>query len=175
MRTPFGLPGLALIASLAGVVALGFALVLLGLPASLRGPQDSSAPTPSQSVGGSCGDPEKIRSLISKFLDEYDKGQPGLADRFFAPAPNFQCYSERPRRQSDAALDRSTLEAYLLQRHADGDRLTLVNVQVSGVRSGIGNFGFMVERDGSQLLSKGALDCRIGKFIVWSLGPDPGP
>jgi hypothetical protein len=41
--------------------------------------------------------------------------------------------------------------------------------------SDAGNCAFTVRRSGVALLSKGALDCRSGLFLVWSLGPDPGP
>lgn len=88
-------------------------------------------------------------------------------------------------RQGSPAFGRSTLESYLQLRHADGDMLTLVSLQTSGVREEVsangqamvrvGNFGFVVRRGTVEFLSKGAIDCRSRKFIVWSLGPDPGP
>jgi hypothetical protein len=38
-----------------------------------------------------------------------------------------------------------------------------------------GDFAFTVRRGDEALPSKGALDCRTGLFVVWSLGPNPGP
>ncbi len=78
-------------------------------------------------------------------------------------------------RLNQDAYTRSTLEDYLLKRHADGDRLTLSKLQVNGARYGIGNFGFALRRGSAELESKGAIDCATGKFIVWSIGPEAGP
>jgi hypothetical protein len=112
---------------------------------------------------------------VSDFLSEYNAGTPGLADRFFAPAGGFQWYSEPPGRLGEAAYVRSTLAAYLARRHAEGDHLTVVSVQLNGVVAGVGNLGFSVARGAQVLDSKGALFCQSGMFIVWSLGPNPGP
>ena len=113
--------------------------------------------------------------MISEFIDAYDRGETGLADRFFARAPSFQWYSEQPVREGAPAYDRTTLESFLTQRHADGDRLTVVSVEFNSVRGGFGNFGFVLDRGGKALPSKGALDCASRKFIVWSIGPNAGP
>lgn len=179
MRTPFVRRSLvALAALLITSVVFGFALLLFGA----RAPQIGSVNEPhassqvaSPASNDMCASPEQVRTLISEFINGYDNGQPGLADRFFATAPDFQWYSEQPLREGASAYDRSTLEAYLRQRYADGDRLAVVSVQFNSVRGGIGNFGFLIDRGGTQLLSKGALDCRSGRFIVWSIGPNAGP
>lgn len=164
--------GLALL--LAAVVLALVAVVALAQRKESLAPPPSRVPTSSVS-DDPCASQERIRALVASFLDDYNSGRAGLADRFFAPAPEFMWYSERPLRLGAPAFDRSTLESYLLQRHTEGDRLTLVSMDVSGIRGGIDNFGFVVRRDTADLQSKGALACRSGKFIVWSLGPDPGP
>jgi hypothetical protein len=147
------------------------ASVCIGPPA-VREPTGSPSQLPSP-AGEVCA--QQIRPLVAEFIDGYNAGQLGLADRFFAPAPRFEWYSERPLRQSPSAFDRSTLETYLRQRHADGDRLTLVGLQVHFVGGGAGHFSFVLDRGGTQLQSKGVLDCVSGKFFVWSIGPNPGP
>jgi len=166
------------------IVALAIVLsvlIVLGITLLLRPDMPSSSasatqkiPTPPTSAD-ICADPEQVRVLVAEFIDAYDQGETGLADRFFATGPAFQWYSEQPLREGSPAYDRTTLEAYLRQRHADGDRLSVVSVQFSGVRSGYGNFGFILDRAGTRLPSKGALDCATRKFIVWSIGPNAGP
>jgi hypothetical protein len=51
----------------------------------------------------------------------------------------------------------------------------LVSLDVNGTRGGIGNIGFVLRRGAAELPSKGAIDCATGRFIVWSIGPSPGP
>jgi hypothetical protein len=123
-----------------------------------------------------CTSESALAGWISEFLNAYNAGKSSLADQFFAPSPDFQWYSEPPNRLHDAAYDRSTLNAYLAQRHVDGDHLTLERVSLSGDPvGGVGNFGFVVVRGTTPLQSKGAIDCATGRFIVFSLGPNPGP
>jgi hypothetical protein len=136
-------------------------------------------PRATPTVGSSdlvCTSEAALAGRISEFLNAYNAGASGLTDQFFAPAPAFQWYSEPPNRLHDAAYDRSSLAAYLAQRHADGDHLTLESVSLSGDPvDGIGNFGFVVVRGSTPLQSKGAIDCPTRRFIVYSLGPNPGP
>jgi hypothetical protein len=159
------------------VIALALLMVGPGRPevGSVNKPPDLSSAAPSTAGSDICADPDRTRGFVSEFITAYNDGQAGLADRFFAPVPAFQWYSEQPRREGAAAYDRSTLEAYLNQRHADGDRLTLVSVQLNFVGGGVASFGFVLARGGTQLPSKGALDCSTRRFIVFSIGPNPGP
>jgi hypothetical protein len=121
---------------------------------------------------GLCESADAMSNKVRSFLAAYNDGEPGLVDRFFAPPGAFQWYSEYRLRQGAAAYDRSTLKAYLTGRHARGDRLRLVSLTLSG--SG-GDFAFSVRRTAGPLLSKGKIDCTTGLFVVWSLGPNPGP
>ena len=66
---------------------------------------------------------EAVRRLADEFLRAYTGGEPGLTDRFFAPAGKFQWYSEPPGRLNAHAYDRSTLDGYLARRHGEGDKL----------------------------------------------------
>ena len=121
---------------------------------------------------------EAVRNLADEFLRAYTAGEPGLTERFFAPADEFQWYSEPPGRLKADAYDRSTLDAYLYRRHIEGDELELVEFVFNGYRAEdeTSHFGFFALRDGTERLDgKGAVDCRSGSFIVWSLGPNPGP
>jgi hypothetical protein len=71
-----------------------------------------------------------------------------------------------------------TLDAYLARRHGEGDELELLEFDFHGYRSEdeTSHFGFFVVRRGTERLAgKGAVDCGSGAFIVWSLGPNPGP
>jgi hypothetical protein len=38
-----------------------------------------------------------------------------------------------------------------------------------------GNFGMVLERTGTRLGSKGAVDYHTGTFTAFSIGPGPGP
>ena len=174
-RVPVGRPRIVALAILVGVliVLLFAALLQPNAPSpNVRAPEQTPTPAASADI---CADPEQVQRLIVEFIDAYDQGQAGLADRFFATGQAFQWYSEQPLREGTPAYDRSTLDAYLRQRHADGDRLTVVSVQFNSVSSGHGNFGFVLDRGGTKLPSKGALDCATRKFIVWSIGPNAGP
>ena len=169
--------------SIALAALLGaLAFVLVGLvvqfrPQAQTANEDQRSPSPvaTEARNDICASPEAVRALISEFIDAYDRGETGLADRFFATAPSFQWYSEQPVREGAPAYDRTTLESFLRQRHADGDRLTVVSVEFNSVRGGFGNFGFVLDRGGKALPSKGALDCASRKSIVWSIGPNAGP
>jgi len=155
-------------------------LVAIGmLLPSLAGCSSTSklrnSPPVSQITGGVCDNVDALSHLLSDFLSSYNAGQPQLVDRFFAPVPAFRWYSEPPMRLGEAAYARDTLEGYLARRHAEGDHLTLVSVKLSGTRLGVGNFGFVVRRSATELSSKGAVQCADHLFVVWSLGPNPGP
>ena len=133
------------------------------------------SPSAAATFADPCQSESVLRAEIEAFLADYNAGRAGLADRFFATGADFQWYSETPVRLGAPAYDRPTLEQYLLQRHAEGDHLTLVSLQVNSKRGDIGNFGFVLRRGDQDLQSKGAIDCVTAKFIVWSIGPAPGP
>ncbi len=153
-----------------------FAWSVASCSATTPAPTKTTASATATSGDLVCTSEAALAGRISEFLDAYNAGKSGIADQFFAPAPDFQWYSEPPNRLHDAAYDRSTLGADLAQRHAEGDHLTLERVSLSGDPvGGIGNFGFLVVRGSTPLSSKGAIDCATRRFIVFSLGPNPGP
>lgn len=115
---------------------------------------------------------------VESFIAAYTSGEPDLTNRFFANEDKFQWYSEPPDRLQEAARDRATLDQYLSARHADGDRLQLVELNHNGYRAfdKTGHFDFAVRRNEvDDVIGKGAIDCLSGGIIVWSLGPNPGP
>jgi len=166
---------IALAALLSAVVVVGLALLFLPRTQSVAEPRKSPPGVTAQARSDICANPDQVRAPISEFIDGYDKGQADLADRYFAAAPDFQWYSEQPLHEGAPAYDRATFDAYLRQRHTDGDQLSVVTVEFNSVRGGIGNFGFVLDRSGTRLPSKGALDCASHKFIVWAIGPNAGP
>lgn len=115
---------------------------------------------------------------VESFIAAYTNGDPDLTDRFFADEGKFQWYSEPPDRLHEAAHDRASLDQYLSDRHAEGDRLRLVELNHNGYRSfdKTGHFDFSVRRNEvDDVIGKGAIDCLSGGIMVWSLGPNPGP
>ena len=134
--------------------------------------EDDPAPRASAGTTSVCGSRAALTATVRAFVDAYDRGEPGLADRFFARAPVFRWYSENGLRQGAAAYDRSTLDAYLTARERQGDHLDLVDVAPADAGA---DFAFTARRGADEFLSKGAVDCSTGLFVVWSLGPNPGP
>jgi hypothetical protein len=176
IRRPAERPKLiALAVLLSAFVVAGLAYLFMSQKQSVDETRTSPPGAKAGATNDICANSDQVRALVSEFIDGYDKGQAGLADRYFATAPDFQWYSEQPLREGAPAYDRTTLEAYLRQRHAAGDQLSVVSVEFNSVRGGIGNFGFVLDRGGTRLPSKGALDCASRKFIVWSIGPNAGP
>lgn len=148
------------------------AAVATSAPSNLR----SGGPGP-QEEPEACS-AEAVRKLAEDFLAAYTRGESDLTERFFAPTGEFQWYSEPPARLNRDAFDRQSLDAYLARRHSEGDQLALNRFDFNGYRAedGTAHFGFLVRRHGTTLLDgKGAVSCASRAFIVWSLGPNPGP
>jgi len=142
-----------------GMMALALSASLLGCSTAVSH-DNSGVPTATVGTAGIvCSNEQNLSKFISDFLDAYNAGLPGLADRFFVPPQTFQWYSEPPSRLGDAAYERSTVEAYLQRRHADGDHLTLARIASIHVRAGKAGVGFFVDRGGdrTQVQSLGRL------------------
>ena len=131
----------------------------------------TSACADSQSAepGGYSCTAEGVESTVESFVLAYNEGAPDLADRFFAGPDRFEWYSENPYRNNEAALDLSTLDAYLASRHTAGHRLVISELSFVEYRAEdrTGNFTFVAE-DAATLAGKGAIDCDTGKIMVWS-------
>ncbi len=111
-------------------------------------------------------------------MSAFDRGADRLAESFFQQPPEFQWYSEPPDRLEGRRVspyDYGSLDEYLLGQHVHGERLELVSVNYAESGGRVGNFGFVARRNGEVIQSKGAVDCTTGLFIVFSLGPNPGP
>lgn len=152
----------------------------------LDGAQAKSADLPeaetSEGFGGDLGATERcseesVRSTVESFVEAYNKSEPDLTERFFAGEDRFQWYSEHPDRMSEDETGRATLDSYLAQRQDEGGRLRLVELNYNGFRAEdqTGHFDFVgLRNDIEEVSGKGAIDCRSGGIMVWSLGPSPG-
>lgn len=124
-----------------------------------------------------CVEP-KVEQLLVSFVTAYNANEPQVAPRFFASVPTFKWFSDAPARIGNGKtvsriydpFDRSTLDAYLDERRAGGDRLRLVSFDFVGVSQGAASFAFVLERPDGIAQGKGAVDCRSGLMAVWSVG-----
>jgi hypothetical protein len=134
--------------------------------------------------------PRQVAERISAFLAAINAGD-GSAARYAAPelGPHGGWYSVtegNPRRggRHSVASNRSSLASYFRRRHAHGERLRLLEVDVS-YAYGLGHIAFRVDRRADDLRrlgirttvahGKGALRCEDGKIVVWSMGMEAGP
>lgn len=164
---------------------MGAALaVLLGVACEGGGsdtaaPAVSTAPATTFRAEAGC-DETAARQVVGAFFDAFNEGETPWTDRFFAEVDRFQWYSDQPGRATNAPeatgpadpYDRSTLDAYLAQRHREGDRLTLEKLADVRFRSSDGtlSFSLAVRRPAGRSTGKGALDCRTRRLMVLSLG-----
>jgi hypothetical protein len=133
--------------------------------------------------------PRQVAQRISAFLAAINAGD-GSAARYAAPelGPYGGWYSVtegNPRRggRHSVARSQSSLAHYFRRRHAHGERLRLLEVDVS-YANGLGHIAFRVDRRADDLrrlgirttvaYGKGALRCEDGKIVVWSMGMQAG-
>ncbi|HEV1996667.1 MAG TPA: hypothetical protein VGR61_00865 [Candidatus Dormibacteraeota bacterium] len=84
-------------------------------------------------------------------------------------------------RLNSDARDRSTLIAYLADRHLHHDRLVLGSFQFNGRSASIGNFEFHLTRSANDAaprtpyIGKGAIDCVDSPYALsgWSMARNP--
>lgn len=135
-----------------------------------------SAPTATED---SCSEALAVR-LVEQYIEAYNRGETGLADRFFAQGDAFEWYSHQPARVSMQRsedptadpYDRNSLDDFLAAQHATGERFT--SVKVSDVRlnsaSQALSFSLAVQTVSGVARGKGSIDCSTERFVVWSLG-----
>jgi hypothetical protein len=115
---------------------------------------------------------EQVDQLVVSFIAAWNAGRAVAVDRLFAPEPAFQWLSMRGPgdRLGKKAKDRSTIRAFVRQRHRHHDRITLLHEQ--------GNFQLLVRRWAddyharNEIRGKGEANCPAGKapkLTVWSL------
>jgi hypothetical protein len=149
-------------------------LVALVLAAAGLAPVSASAAAPSCAT--------TARSLVTRWVDAYNKGDARRLDRIFAPAGAFVWYSSSPPgvRAKAEAMDRSTLVAYFAARHAAGDRIRLRRFHYNSTdrRRGLGHFEMTLRRRARDFRggrwftidAKGAVSCARRQIVVTSLG-----
>lgn len=133
-------------------------------------PSRSTAPIVSTTT------PEDVARVVEDFVRAYNEGDNERAGNLFSPEPDFEWYSvSRGHREEFTAYDRSRLPSYFARRHHLGDRLRLLDLDVSEQRGWHGgyDFAFRLVRLSDQheasgrYHGKGAGDCTI---FVWSMG-----
>ena len=122
---------------------------------------------------------QEVRSVVARFIVNFNDGDLQRVNRLFSPAGLFKWYSVSgpAGRLQDASLDRATLIPYLASRHRQGERLTLRSFQWKGYALGYGQFLYSLTRSAHDLqvmsyFGKGAVLCLRPRTIsVWSMGP----
>jgi hypothetical protein len=122
----------------------------------------------------------ETRIAVTRFVDEFNRGDLKALERRFAPAERFEWYSTpAPGERFDAAAkDRATLIPYFKARHAKRERLTLERFKFNGASAaGYGNFEYTLTRRAKDLRrttyeGKGAAWCYRNapdQIFVWSM------
>src|SRR6266849_7339362 len=136
------------------VMAVGAGLTVGGALVTGCSPSATTSSSPSARVAAAPTAPcdaftaETTRLVVAAFLDAYNAGAPDVADRFIAPAEQFQWYGAPGRQFPDdpASTDRATLPAYFGGQHAKGDKLELKSFSYSSITNqingGVANFGY---------------------------------
>jgi hypothetical protein len=122
---------------------------------------------------------QEVRSVVARFIVNFNDGDLRRVNRLFSPAGLFKWYSvSGPQgRLEDASMDRATLIPYLASRHRQGERLILRSFQWQGYGLGYGQFLYSLTRSARDLqaisyFGKGAVLCLHPRTIsVWSMGP----
>lgn len=125
--------------------------------------------------------PRPLARRIAAFFDAFNRGDPSAAD-YVAPSGGWYSVSDGRRRQF-VAYSRRGLPGYFARRHRHGERLRLVQVDVS-FGNGLGHIAYLIDRraddlrrlgiTGTTAIGKGALDCETGRIVVWSMGMPAG-
>jgi hypothetical protein len=121
--------------------------------------------------------------LVRRFVDAFNAGRTAQLDRLIATGPAFKWYSVSGpgARLGQKALTRSTLVAYLRNRHALGERLRLTRLSRGASGNGYFHFSFQLRRVLPQTTprlnqGKGAAVCTAAsgaQLAVWSVGGPP--
>lgn len=155
---------------------LGVSLVAVAATCSgseKNGPSPVTATHAVDGAQGSACTKAGARDLVERFLADETSDVGQLVATFIAPEPLFQWFSTRDR-LGPQSTGRSSLAAYLEERRRRGVRQRLETFNFSGTEVGHTNFTFVIaESSGAGRVvypGKGAIDCRSGRFIVWSEG-----
>lgn len=155
-----------------------------------------------------CGPRATARRVIA-FLDAFNRGDTVALDRRIADERQFQWFSAGVRGLRDASIDatgasgvtnladappaseRPQLLSWLTKRHRAGERMRLVDIEVSHIRPqkwvpvdfDLAGVQYVLERKardidqlrGANRLAsgKGGISCVDGAVLVWAMGLDP--
>jgi hypothetical protein len=134
--------------------------------------------------------PREVGTLLLRFGDAFNAGDRGTLERVFAadalPGSQAPLYSVTERRfgvttpwRYRVFYDRDALFAYFAERHAQNERMTLVDVQVGpSSRPRAVGLAVKVRRKGDDLprwlssfaVVKGGIDCEEGSIDLWNMG-----
>ena len=123
---------------------------------------------------------EETAGSVVDFLRAAGDGAPDVVDRFVS-GDRFAWYSVNGpagRRVDPDARNRSTLDDYLAERHAQSERYELVELSVrNDATTQLAHLAMVLSRRAGDIADgqvtvhgKGALDCASGTIVSWSVG-----
>jgi hypothetical protein len=154
------------------------ALVVAAIVLSVAGSARSSAPRAGCRTS-------QTTALVNRFLTAFNRGDRAvLNNQLWGGKVYFNWYAvtaEPALRIDPDARRRDTLMNYFAARHAAGERLVLMKLELNGVTGGgYRNFEFHLLRSaddqpGGQMLyaGKGAASCLTGRLTTWVMGVAP--
>jgi hypothetical protein len=141
--------------------------------------QGATRATDHVSVARSQCTAQEVRSVVARFIVNFNDGDLRQVNRLFSPTGLFKWYSvSGPEGRIDpVARDRSALIPYFANRHRQGERLILRSFEYKGYGLGRSDFLYSLTRSARDLpvtsyFGKGAVLCLQPRTIsVWSMGP----
>jgi hypothetical protein len=125
--------------------------------------------------------PRPLARRIAAFFRAFNRGDPSAVG-YVDPSDGWYSVSDG-RRRHFVTYSRHGLPSYFARRHRRGERLRLLEVDVSYAR-GLGHVAYLIERRADDLrrlgimhtraIGKGALNCETGQIVVWSMGMPAG-
>ncbi len=151
---------------------------LLGLLAGCQVGATSGSPANPQECT-----PQKVRQVVERFTDAFNRGDIAQLDRLVSRQPQFVWYAtDAPGQRFNAeADDRENLMAYFAARHRLHERLVLNSLDVTFTTATTGGLWAHLTRsadDGlppTRYVSKGEIQCSTmpSSLIVWAMGRYP--
>jgi hypothetical protein len=125
--------------------------------------------------------PRPLARRIAAFFDAFNRGDPS-AVAYVDPSDGWYSVTDG-RRRHFVTYSRHGLPTYFARRHRQGERLRLLEVDVSFAR-GLGHVAYVIERRADDLrrlgimhtraIGKGTVSCETREIVVWSMGMPPG-
>lgn len=125
----------------------------------------------------------EVASLVTAFLDAFNRGDTTELATFFptevaypdTTKPSFQWYSVTDEQGHFVAYDPADLPAYFAGRHAKGEQMRLLRLEVAESRHSGVDIVYDIERQAEDVAShvaggKGAIMCPERTIFVWSMG-----